>query len=370
VSPLRRPSGSSILSLLSLTLAGAAPGGCALQGEPEPALVTAEIGGDCPNFGCNSNSPLVDGSPIHELDEGPTLSALLDDDGELDQGGEFNSWGTRLVHLVKAGVVYRLDVRRDRPRALDGAGHVVWQGADLVGSTIVLERADGTPYYVFIEGYHDTLTFWVGPPDPIQTFLLTWAPLPTPGEHRRPVCPLVAASAEWGASGLHEAIFFQGDRYDADTKRVVATGSDAMGWFNVACAGSATAKMHTNRHTRAGATEGFTATPLQEQALLRMFVADYCRTGKAFTVIGQPLRWQNRLAWQTIDLPDPIQYEAAWDSGGAVCLDVPRMSDTPAELAETLAAIQDECDLPPPCSDPDAFPVGWDRSVYLMSANP
>ena len=48
-----------------------------------------------------------------------------------------------------------------------------------------------------------------------------------------------------------EAITFEGDHYDAEHKRVTGT-KFKDGWFNFACAGTAVAKMHMLRHTRAG----------------------------------------------------------------------------------------------------------------------
>ena len=62
-------------------------------------------------------------------------------------------------------------------------------------------------------------------------------------------------------------------------------------------------------------------------------------------------------------------YESVWDSTGALCLDVPRMGDSEDELEETLAAIEDECDLPH-CDTLGYVPKGWKDAGYLVTANP
>ncbi len=371
--PIRRRFAPRVLRILAIL----GPTGCVTGMEGEPELHEAAIQNDCPNFGCGSNSPVVGWPPFHELDEGPPAAAgaarsaraaPLDDDDEFDQGGQFNHEGLRVVHIRSGFDHYRLDVEGDRLRALDENGDVALEGASLVASVIVLEKDDGTRFDVFIENHSSSLTFWIGDEDPIETFRMTWANATEPGP-RQPMCPLPAAYDEWGPVS-HEAIFFQGDRYDAVTKDVFTTGDEAQGWFNVACAGSATAKMHTNRHTTAGASGDYTASARERQALLKMFVGDYCGSGTAFTEVGEPLRWQNRHDWQLLDLADAIDHEAVWDWTGALCLDTPRMGDSKAEILETMAAIESVCHRPPRCSTLRPSLASWKTRGYLLTANP
>ncbi len=371
-----------------------APAGCVtgLEEEPtdEPSVNHLAINADCPNFGCGSNSPVVGWPPFHELDEGSPpeaararsrASAPLDDEEELDQRGQFNAEGLRVVHIRSGFNEYRLDVEGDKLRALDEDGNVELEGAELVASVIVLEKEedDGTTtrFDVFIEHHSSSLTFWIGADgddedkeeDRIDTYRLTWATANEPGP-RQPVCPLPADYDEWGPVA-HEAIFFQGDRYDAVTKDVIGTGGETQGWFNVGCAGSATAKMHLNRHTEAGSSDDYTATTLERQALLKMFVSDYCGTGTAFTEVGEPLRWENSRDWQLLGLDDPIDHEAVWDHTGALCLDTPRMGDTEREITETRDAIRTVCKLPPRCSGSRRPSLDtWKTWGYLLTANP
>jgi hypothetical protein len=382
VQPIRHPSVLASPALSGLVAAAAfALAGCAV--DSPPTLGNAEVNTDCPNFGCNSNSPVVGWPPFHELDEGPEggsaapagarRSAGLGGGSDLpedyDQGGAFNGEGLRVVHLRKGGKRYRLDVEGAQLRALDGRGQVALMREKLKDSVIVLEHVSKTIFYVFIEDFSDTLTFWIGEEENIETFFLSWSfSENNPPSSRDPVCPLPATLDEWNGAAFHQAIFFQGDRYDPQTKHVIATGSETKGWFNVACAGSATAKMHTNRHTEAGSNEEYTAPPLDRQALLMMFTATYCGSGPAFTQVNEPLRWGKR-GWKVIDLPDPIEYESVWDSDGALCLSVPRMGDDDEELAETLAAVMSQCDLDP-CEALPSFPTRWKRNGYLITANP
>ncbi|HTE51908.1 MAG TPA: ADYC domain-containing protein [Kofleriaceae bacterium] len=367
----RRPPGPPVL-LCSFLLAGSWLTGCAIEGEPEPGLGPPVY--ICPEVGCGTNSPIIDGSPVHELDEGPTVAAFDGYDDDYDQHGDYNGWGMRIVHLRQHGLIFRVDVRGDHLYGVDQDGNLL-KGASLVGATLVLERMgplmEKTPYYVFFEVYHNNLHFWLGDPlEKIESFRLSWSTLEDPGTAQHYLCPPVDPMG-WAGATDHEAIFFQGDRYDPETATVTATGSRAENWFNIACAGSVPAKLHTNRHTRAGAGRGgFDATPLQEQALLKMYTADYCGTGHAHTVLGQPLRWTNSLDWQDLELADPISYEAVWDSTGALCLDDPRMAEDDEEAEEMREQFAAECGLAS-CAEvfPD-FPDGWQDPGYLLTANP
>jgi hypothetical protein len=186
---------------------------------------------------------------------------------------------------------------------------------------------------------------------------------------------------EWGSTD-HYAIAFAGDHYDALHKTVEDT---ALGTtlFNLACAGTAPAKMHLMRHTNAGADvmdalgvlhRGVYPTiPQQRQAMLKMFTADYCGTGHAFTVDGQPLRYGDAKHWYP-ETPTPgvlaspaiRSIEAEWTPDGVACLDMPRLFPI-----VDLHKVHCECpDKPlPPCRGP-AGVVGWEARFHVISANP
>jgi hypothetical protein len=126
---------------------------------------------------------------------------------------------------------------------------------------------------------------------------------------------------------VHDALIFRGDRYDPVSAKIT-TGIDS--WINIACAGTAIAKMHLLRHTLAGSEGPFSTTVSQRQAMLRMLTADYCGDGTAYTVDGHPLRYADAGGWHHayIDLSngtDRHKVEGVWGPKGAVCLDRPRM---------------------------------------------
>ena len=130
-----------------------------------------------------------------------------------------------------------------------------------------------------------------------------------------------------------EAITFEGDHYDAEHKQVWET-EPKEGWFNFACAGTAVAKMHMLRHTRAGSIvpsgPAKATSLLQRTAMLKAITADYCGDGTAWTGDGTPLQWTDSGRW----FPTPplnlaaMEHlgliEAVWGPDGALCLNTPR----------------------------------------------
>jgi hypothetical protein len=119
------------------------------------------------------------------------------------------------------------------------------------------------------------------------------------------------------------AIFLEGDRFDAESKRVSPPVGD--GWFNLACAGAVVAKMHLLRHTAAGADLTHTTTLEQRTAMLKMLTADFCGDGRAWTADGTPLFYTDARGWHpTPNSPLPGPIEALWGPTGALCLNTPR----------------------------------------------
>jgi hypothetical protein len=148
----------------------------------------------------------------------------------------------------------------------------------------------------------------------------------------------------------HFALAFTGDHFTAD-KRVDLQSAEL---FNLACAGTAPAKLHWMGHTEAssrwmnpGAPRPLTARG-DATAALKMLAADFCGTGDSHTTSGQPLLYRDyrpgrhydghvgRPGFQELDISDPEQVhsiEAVWGPTGAVCLDQPRGSRDRASLA-------------------------------------
>lgn len=174
----------------------------------------------------------------------------------------------------------------------------------------------------------------------------------------------------------HAGIFYEGDHFNPDTKRVEPT-VQTEGWFNLACAGAVPAKMHLLRHTRAGSDSGHHTTPPQRTAVLKMLTADYCGNGKAYTADGTPLRYKDARDWYTFaddpfDPGNPSTYrkiEAVWGPDGALCLNDPRRtptSVTPTTCtppAVTRAEIDADCTGHSYASNPPWAPGGAGPSV-------
>jgi hypothetical protein len=215
----------------------------------------------------------------------------------------------------------------------------------------------------------------VDPYRPLETYVLDWsevvaAPLrgPVPpgsvieaprlGPIATPVCPEPGPwdpnDAEWDESiamAPYDSIVFEGDRIDATHRTVDARPDDR--WFNVGCARHTLAKLRLTRNTLHTVASGDWR---QVQATIKMLSADYCGTGDAFTVAGQPIVWHNQVGMDFWAKPQAL--EARWNEGGAICLDTPRVAGSQnaaaiAAFPDVETAIAAACTRPPPCKQPD-----------------
>ena len=206
----------------------------------------------------------------------------------------------------------------------------------------------------------------------------------------------------------NSAIFYEGDHFDAEHKKVSEEPDPTKGWFNLACAGAVPAKMHLLRHTRAGSDSTHHTKPPQRTAMVKMLTADYCGNGKAWTADGTSLRYKDARDWYTYT-PDPFnpmnpatygKIEAVWGPDGALCLNDPRRTPTTVHPttctapAVTRAEIDKDCtghsyaSAPPwavggggprvtriPQCTPD-WASGWNKAmplankIYVISATP
>jgi hypothetical protein len=147
---------------------------------------------------------------------------------------------------------------------------------------------------------------------------------------------------------------------------VTVIGSATGPWFNIACAGSALAKLHLLRHTDAGAVGSYTTTLDERRAMLKMYSADVCGRGESFTRPGEPLLLADNRGWYTFNPATASSWEAIWNAKGARCLDVPRRL---AEEPNVLVRIRAACGgvLPPSCG---ALLPNWRAYGHVVSANP
>lgn len=299
---------------------------------------------ECPD--CGKNAATVGDGIIFDKMHFPVRRGVA---GEPNSGGvRVRANGTRYcLGGIDPPVDCQFAVLRvigDRLTAqVDGR---IIRGEDLVQKVIIdLEHTDGAHYELRITGA-PRVDFrfrpecsGAGPCFAGQVvtyeFMYRMVDAPASGRYlsRRPdelfhLCTGTPADEE----APYSAVLYEGTWLDNRSKTVV-DGAREPGWFNLACNGTALAKLHLFRHTGAAALAGLTSDPLQWQTLLKLLTADYCGTGVSFTMNGQPLRFtdsQQRLlrAGRPIDLTDPDDrnnIEAIWGPGGAICLNKPRL---------------------------------------------
>ena len=306
--------------------------------EATATAVSAITDPTCPEWGCGMNSPtLADGMVFDEL----------------DTAGALDRHGIKIVSASQFGKPVQIKIDRHfiTAIALDGSGFVYEHGG-LIGTTIELDKG-GMSYGLRIDDVQEqSLRFWAGDTREFVPFYRILVRLPNDNEFKAPICKPDLPDEIWGPV-MHYAIAFTGDRYDPPSKRVVDAPRGTT-WFNLACAGTATAKMHLVRHTNAGAWTASTWVPgndvldpgapfhtavAQRQAMLKMYAADYCGDGTAYTVDGTPLLYLDEKRWYVPPAPVPplgiaadgsltplgAKVEALWTAAGALCLTTPRM---------------------------------------------
>ena len=312
----------------------------------------------CGKLECGTNSPHLAEFKFHELDV---------------TGANLNDAGMRVVALYKWGVPFTPAIDRDRLVALDAHGDVVWSGADLIGTYLLLEaKSSDAPLRQFrlqIDDVEDHLHLWVDDTgDDLEGYVLSWRELGGQMVTTRPLCnlppPVVVEDGVEVYPNPNATIFYTGDRYDAATKTVI--GSDyasTAGWFNLACAGGALYKLFMTRHTTVTSDLAHEAKADARQSMLKMYVSDVCGTGDSFTHQGVPLHWQNQDRWGYMTWAE-YSTEAWWGPKGALCLDVHRLGDA------LRAEIDAQCKLPAcDVAFPDA-PKEWPKDAYLVSRLP
>jgi hypothetical protein len=311
--------------------------------------------GGCPDWACGSNTPLVNNAAV----------------GELNRDGAAGDGGFRILSFQNAlGVPLALDIQHGE---LVGTGllGVEYRGSALIGGRIILENiADLSLHAINIAdfGHVDS---WTQPVEQVPVYHLLSVTIDAdllPVGDAEQVCGAVLPAGS-SPLAMHYAVLIDGERYDAQTKTVSASGASADGWFNIACNGSALAKMKLLGYDPEYTSTATTAqtTPAQRQATLKMITADYCGSGVSFTVLGEPLRWYNRSGTATPDssVPPVLSSESIWTDSGALCLDVARLQDDHPDIAADIAA---ECGAPlPSCA---AYLDSWQQHGEWRTENP
>ncbi|HEY6173558.1 MAG TPA: ADYC domain-containing protein [Kofleriaceae bacterium] len=330
-------------------------------------------------------------------------SATLGDGVVFD---ELNTNGLPDVHRVRiidatyhdpdtlVDVAVHLVADRDRLTAVAADG-TTYAGFQLVHVSFRLFGPSGGYNAEITDVENEALHFWAN--DPARTVppaddqhqyiqfyrIIAWR-FTDSRQDARPICPSdVRHQPDWGnfwAPVEHSAVVFEGDRYDPQHK-IVSDVTWTTPWFNLACAGSVPAKMLLMRRTNAASfgrdgVRWYTLSTRERQAMLKMFTADYCGTGQAFTVDGQPLIWWESHHWYDetplLGLPAPrpvASVEALWDENGALCLTTPRMAVPWTGPPTTVDEVRQAC----PAKNLRDCPTdltGWETYAKVLTLNP
>lgn len=298
------------LLALALLMFGVGSAGCDDDGEDVEQITERGGTSGCPAWRCGFNSAEVNGRSLRELN----LAGLPNAD-------KVKIAGFLPPPLALLGG-YSLAVENDELVAKRSGSKL--RGAQLVGSIILVQATDlGLPLPVTIAGY-TTVPSWADGGEPIGAYTLVY-PEVTALLGLKNVCsgslldPLASVATVLG-----------GETYDPIKKEVVPND----GWFTLACAGSAAAKLKLLGYGPQSKFPGTTAPASvpARQATLKMLTADYCGKGVSYTENGTPVVWENHEGtadssnWHT-----PGSVEAVWTDEGALCLDDPRIAGTIVE---------------------------------------
>jgi ADYC domain len=302
---------------------------------------------ECPEDTCGSNSPKIETQGFHEL----SLKGLP------------NAQQMKLTGAVLRGMSVSLSVQNGQLLVPGGKARLPLRGAQLIGLVLLLDakiRDVPQRYELEIVGYRD-LPYPVpaGSKDWTGAYIVEY--VDTEGARRNLCAPRSGGSADlpydesFGQLAT-EAVFFEGDR--VDTERMTIDPRVDLDWFNIGCAGHTLAKLHLTRNSTASRAAQHGHSHPDRQATLKMFVADYCGTGKPFTVAGQPLSWSDGGVMPFYG--EPFSLEARWTMDGAACLDEPRMlypatEEGAIKFKEIKRLVAAECPQLSTCLDHDFF---------------
>jgi len=339
---------------------------CAISEPTEDDIEVSEVEQglmpQCDEPGCGLNSPEIANYNFWDL--------------SLNYN-TYNTQGFRITSFEKNGVPYTLSVSGGRIKGVRRDG--VLSGQALVGATIHVEHQSDLEFVIVINAVQQW-SFWAKTGSSTtaraEGYELLWRQLGT-ATHYENVCsdpPVRGIDTLYTAS--HLTFVFEGERISQETKTIASTLDTR--WFNLGCAGSTLAKLHLTGHTYAASlatNRAFSTTIPERQTMLKMLSADYCGTGKAFTIQGTPLDWADDKNWMEYAYSTQ-NVEARWNADGAVCLNRPRVLVNPIGTTGTEwlpSIVQDiavECRTAghplPPCPDQAEEPGAF----HLTSANP
>jgi hypothetical protein len=225
----------------------------------------------CPQYECNS--PVIDNMGFHEL----------------NKTGLLNDAGFQITGFVKNKRRYRLDVSNGKLAGYSGGFVIAHNG--LVGAQIVITNINkpGLEYLLQITAVTHP-AYWAknsaGVYGNVEAYQFQWTVNDGNDPQWTKLCSGSALSLDENL-GPNDTVLYEGDRIVLDSRTMLPALDPS--WINFGCGGTAVAKLYMNGHVQAAQVDGYTTDTGERQTLLKMFSADYCGIGEAFTVPGQPL---------------------------------------------------------------------------------
>jgi hypothetical protein len=360
---------------VAASLVMVAVAGCAdVSGQqPDESTVAQAI---CETEGCPGNSPVIATFPFIDL----SLRRF-----------EPNAQGISITRFMINGLDHQLRVTRGQISGVRTGPPVT--GNALEGAELWLRHSDKdgdtervTEYVLKITSVA-RVPMWANrnpsqPAPEIEAYHIDWTDVVNhlPSDH--PWQNLCAAAMLPGGGGHYDpdlrgvrndlTFVFEGDRINPNTRVVYDLDTN---WFNLGCSGHTLMKMYLMGHVEATQLLGYVTTRDERTTIMKMFSADYCGTGYAFTVPGMKLQWQDHKHW--FNYPGlPLRIEARWGPNGATCLNVPRVDANPTSASDArwprpggvAAAIPVPCRLTrPACTNTD---IQFFDNKHLVTATP
>lgn len=263
---------------------------------------------DCPSWTCGSNSPIVGSAEFNLRGEGKYVIVSRDKSGDATiQRGGYHEPETIKKLTVRNGAF----LADGSPIREAGWWFQVEEEAKRKKRTCIIE----------VTGIRNIEPYYPADAPAIPAYTLEI----DRGKGRRGLCREKRPWGRWKGPGIlrkptGEALLVANERYNRD--KVEVSESPAEGWFNIACAGNALAKVRLMGLD----PESDTSTADDRQTALKMVTAKYCVAPYDFTKQGNPLELSRCSSGQcSIDLaPDGMTkkpvIEAYWNKDGATCM--------------------------------------------------
>jgi hypothetical protein len=298
-----------------------------------------EQGIGCPTLGggCGLNGGwLGQNIAFHELDADTKNTVEVDRPGGTLRIVSFQRPRTDAPDAPLISGIVRVD--RDQLKAV--TKNYTYTGNELEGWYMTVEYARGAhanpeTYYLKITKVHKTKYWTTLQKGLVPLYRFEW----TRDLRKRsaPVCGPTIVDSDDQVQGT--AVIFGGDHYDTNTFKITpSAGTQYSTRFNVACVGTALAKLHLHRHTEAAIRPAGSSPSVDDhQAVLRMLTADYCGNGESKSVNGRQLEYTYKEPkWQPNApgfAPGPEDLlDGVWGANGAICVEHPRLGQPAANV--------------------------------------